>query len=186
TKHLHDFAARAAGFDNKAGGEADAAHRIGERAAFHFDALHHAAPLDALDDAGLGRDRAEPLAETRRLARRFGLELSVLPVEFERACRGDEGVVVAAEGAVVLARLPTIVVRLDERQGERKPKARKRLGHGDDVGLEARPLETEEPARAADAGLDVVDDEERARALGEAGDAPQPVIARGVEPALAL
>ena len=68
--------------------------------------------------------------------------------------------------------------RLDQQRRERQAEARERLRQRDDVRLDAHLLEREEGAGAADAGLDVVDDQQRAVLLGEPGDALAPIPSR--------
>src|SRR3546814_7004817 len=85
----------------------------------------------------------------------------------QRGGRGDEGVVVAAEGAVVLARRPSVEFGAEQGQREGQAHARQRLRLGDDVGGETHAFEAEEGAGAAAARLNIVDDEQRAMRLRE-------------------
>ncbi len=55
----------------------------------------------------------------------------------------------------------------EQRQRKGQAHARKRFGQRDDVGREAHILEAEEAAGAPAAGLDVVDDQQRAVTLGD-------------------
>ncbi len=104
----------------------------------------------------------------------------------QRRGRRDEGVVVAAERAVVFAGQPLIELGPEQGERERQAHAGQRFRHGDDVGREAHALEAEEAAGAAAAGLDIVDDQQRAVTLGNVGDRAQPFRRRGIEPAFAL
>ena len=61
-----------------------------------------------------------------------------------------------------------------------------RLRQGDHVGLDPGLLEAEEPAGAAAAHLDVVDDQQDLVLLAQIREAPQPLGAGGVDAALAL
>src|SRR5690606_37823831 len=185
-QHLDDLVVGAAGLDHQALVEAAGAHARGGLAVDHLDAAHHAAPLDPQRDAGAGDDLGEPSAQDLGLALDLALEGVVAPEELEGPGGGDEGVVVAAEGAVVLARRPLVEARANERHREGQAHAGERLGERHDVGLDAGALEAEERAGAAAAGLDVVDDEQRAVPACDRFDAAQPGIARHVETALAL
>ena len=114
------------------------------------------------------------------------LEFRRAPIVLERRRRGDEGVVVAAERAVVLARLPDIERALDQHDRERQAVAGDRLRHGHDVRLQAGGLEAEELVGAAAARLHIVDDEQDLSAAAERLQTRQPVEARGVQAAFAL
>src|SRR3546814_11949932 len=65
-------------------------------------------------------------------------ERFVAPEIAQRGGRGDEGVVVAAEGAVVLARRPSVEFGAEQGQREGQAHARQRLRLGDDVRSEER------------------------------------------------
>src|SRR2546422_794239 len=69
---------------------------------------------------------------------------------------GDERRVRAAEGAVVLARLPDVQLGLEQRHGERQAVAAQRLGQADDVRDDPGILEAEEGPGASAAHLHVV------------------------------
>ena len=86
---------------------------------------------------------------------------------------GDE------EGALV-------VLLLEQHTGKGKAHTRKRLRLGNDVRLDTGFLEGEILARAAAARLDVVDDQQRTKLLGEAGNALHPFFRGSVEAAFAL
>src|SRR3546814_1588620 len=73
-------------------------------------------------------------------------EAVVAPELLQRHAGGDEGMVVAADGAVVLAGRPDVVLRLQQHHGERQAHARQRLGERDDVRSDPHPLEGEEAA----------------------------------------
>src|SRR3546814_3776589 len=74
-------------------------------------------------------------------ARDVRRERFVAPEMAQRGGRGDEGVVVAAEGAVVLARRPSVEFGAEQGQREGQAHARQRLRLGDDVGGETRSEE---------------------------------------------
>ena len=89
------------------------------------------------------------------------------------AMRGDEGVGIAAAGAVVLGRAEHNVLRAYEDKRHRQAETRKRLRHRHDVRAHPHLFEGEKDAGAANAGLDIVDDEARAVLFGNPGDAPE-------------
>src|SRR5690606_17712756 len=185
-QHLDDLVVGAARLDHEAPVEAAGADPRGDLAVGHLDTPHHAASLDAQRDAGARDDLAHATAQDLALALDLPLEAIVAPEQLERAGRGDERMVVAAESAVVLARRPLVEAGADEGQRKRQAEAGQRLGEGDDIGLDAGALEAEEPAGPAATGLDVVDDEKRPMASGYRLDPAQPGVARHVQPALAL
>src|SRR5699024_10947533 len=99
---------------------------------------------------------------------------------------GGERRAEAAEGAVVLAGLPDVQLRLDEGQRERVAVAADRLREGDHVRVDAGLLEAEELTGAAAAHLDVVHAQQDLVLLAQIGQAAQPLGAGGVDAALAL
>jgi hypothetical protein len=134
---------RAAGLDDQPVGEGAAADHFGEPARRDVDALHHAAALEpGIGDHG--GDAAEPIGDDLRLAGDFVHQRAVEPELFERDAGRDEGVLVAAEGAVVLGRPPDVVLGLDQQQRHRQTEAGDRLRHGDEIGHNAGGLEGEE------------------------------------------
>ena len=72
----------------------------------------------------------------------------------------DDGV--AAEGAAVVAGLESLRRFVGDEQGADRKAVGKPLGERDRVGSDAEFLEREEAARAADAALDLVEDQHRA------------------------
>ena len=124
---------------------------------------------------------AEPLADGDA-----PLEEAVLLDGLDGRQGGAAGDRVAAEGGGVHPRL--------EHRGDgglrhhhaRGDAARQRLGARQDVGRDARVLVGEPLARAAHAGLDLVEDQEHAAAIAELAQAREVVGRRDVDPALAL
>src|SRR3546814_13884798 len=93
----------------------------------------HAATLGGV--AVLAGDAVEALAQMRSLVAHDLAEAVVAPELLQRHAGGDEGMVVAAEGAVVLAGRPAVVLRLPQHHGERQAHARqqseeRRVGKG--------------------------------------------------------
>ena len=74
----------------------------------------------------------------------------------------------------MLAHLPDIEVRRDQQQGHRQAETADGFGEADQVRLDAEILETEEAAGASAAGLDIVHDQQRAAAGGDAPQTAQP------------
>src|SRR3546814_384902 len=138
-----------------------------------LDAAEHAATLGGV--AVLAGDAVEALAQMRSLVAHDLAEAVVAPELLQRHAGGDEGMVVAAEGAVVLAGRPDVVLRLQQHHGERQAHARQRLGERDDVRSDPHPLEGEEAAGTPAAGLNVVDDEQAAVLARQALHAAQPL-----------
>ena len=96
-----------------------------------------------LDQVGARSGRPSPAAARARcspFAATSAAKSGVAPVVLERRRRGDEGVVVAAERAVVLARLPHVERALDQHDRERQAVAGDRLRQRHDVGLDAGRL----------------------------------------------
>src|SRR5690625_2455233 len=133
-----------------------------------------------------GDERVEARLDRHAAGDRAALQLVVGPVAADRLGRGDEGRVEAAEGAVVLARLPDVELGPHEGERHRQAVAADRLRQRDDVRHDAGLLEAEEVAGAAAAHLDVVDDEQDLVALAQVRQAAQPLRAGGVDAALAL
>ncbi len=151
------------------------------------DADHHSA---AFDEQGVRAIAADDLVHAVGDALALGAhaqsEFVVLPEVLQRRGRGDEGVVVAAEGAVVLARLPLIQLTAQQHHGEWQTEARQRLGQGDDVRLDAHFLEAEEAAGTAATGLDVVDDQQHPVLAAEFFQLAYPLGRSRVQAAFAL
>src|SRR5690606_5163027 len=114
------------------------------------------------------------------------LEHAVAPEVLECRTRRDEGMAIAAEGAVVLARQPFVELPLDQYERERQAISGNGLGHGDDVGLYLGWFEAEKRSGSTGRRLDVVDDEQRTVFACYCRDSPQPVVVGNVEAALAL
>src|SRR3989338_4270387 len=68
--------------------------------------------------------------------------------------------VVAPERAVVFPRLPRVIFRLDERDGEGQAVAAEGLGECDEIRFDSTLLEAEEVTGATTSRLNVVDDEQ--------------------------
>src|SRR5690606_30262422 len=100
-------------------------------------------------------DRIEPALDPDALVYRRGAQCVVGPEATQRFGAGDECRANAAEGAVVLARLPDVEFWLDERQRHRDAVTADRLREADDVGDDSGLFETEEIAGAATAHLHV-------------------------------
>ena len=175
---------RAAGFDDEPLREAGGGDGFGNFARSDVDAAHHAAAAGR--KAMFGGHRVQPPLQQRAATGDVLLEGVVAPEMAQRGRGGHEGVIIAAEGAVMFARGPLVEFRTEQGQRERQAHARQRLRHGDDVGREAHAFEAEEIAGPAYARLNVIDDHQRAMALGDVGDLAQPCGRRGVEPAFAL
>src|SRR3546814_9953129 len=92
----------------------------------------------------VGGDAGEPRLEQVAAPFDIALEIAGAPEMLERGGCGDEGVVVAAEGAIMLARRP--LVEFGAQQGQRKGQAhaRQRFRQRHDVGGEAHILERSE------------------------------------------
>src|SRR5690606_2126954 len=122
---LDHFAVGTAGFDHQAVLEGVAANGGGDVAIRAADADHHAA---AFDEQRVGAIAAYDLVHAVGDALALGAhalgEAVVLPEMLQRRSGGDEGVVVAAEGAVVLARLPLVQLLAQQHHGERQAEAR--------------------------------------------------------------
>ena len=86
----------------------------------------------------------------------------------------------------MLAGLPDIQLRLQERNRKRHAVAADRLRERHDVGADARALEGEEPARARAAHLHVVDDHQDVVLVAERADALQPLGRQHVDAAVRL
>ena len=114
------------------------------------------------------------------------LEGVVGPEDLQRLGGGHEGQVVAAEGAVVFARLPDVQLRLEQGQSHRQAVAGDGLGHAHDVRVDAGLFEGEEGAGAAAAGLHVVDDQQNLVAAQQIAQRLQPLHAGGIETAFSL
>ena len=96
-------------------------------------------PRDDEAEVGVvGGDAVELGAQQRRLGGDAVGEGGVGPVGLEGDARRDEGEVVAAERAGVLARLPDVDLGPQQHERHRQAGARDRLRHGDDVGHDAR------------------------------------------------
>ena len=184
-QHLDDFVVGARGLDDQAFFEAARADVRGHLARADIDALHHAATLE-LGARDLVGDGLQAGGQLNGLFLHFLLERIVGPELLERHAARHEGMGVAAEGAVMLGRLPDIVLLLDQQRGKGQAEARQRFRLGDHVGLDARFLDREIRARTAAARLDVVDDEERAVLFSQLGDALHPFDGGRVEAAFAL
>ncbi len=128
----------------------------------------------------------QPVADLAFLALDLGGEGAVGPVGLQRLRRGDEGQVVAAEGAAVGARFPDVQLGLHQHQRHRQAEAGQRLRQGDDVGADARGLEAEERAGTTAADLDVVHDEQHVVALAQLFQFLQPAQRGDVDAAFAL
>lgn len=97
---------RAAGLDDQPRIETGGGHRVGKLARSDIDAAHHAATAGL--EAMLGGHRIEPRREQVAAPRDIRREGPVAPEMTQRGGGGDEGVVVAAKGAVMLARRPLV------------------------------------------------------------------------------
>ncbi len=113
-------------------------------------------------------------------------ELVVLPEVLDGCGSSDERMVVAAEGAVVLARLPLVQLGAQQHHGEWQAIAGQRLGQGHDVRMDAHFLEAEEGPGAAATGLDVIDDQQHLVLAAELLELAHPLGRRGVQSAFAL
>src|SRR5690606_35402622 len=177
----------AAGLDDQAvfeGFGADGGGGFTVRAA---DADHHAA---ALDEQGIGTMTADDLLHALADQRAFGLdavgEFAAGPEVFQSGGGGDEGVVVAAEGAVVLTRLPLVQLAAHDDYREGQTEAAAGFGQGDDVRLDTHFLEAEEGAGATATGLDVVHDEQHFVLAADFFQLAHPVGGSRVQAAFAL
>ncbi len=113
-------------------------------------------------------------------------ELVAGPEVLQCGSGGNEGVVVATEGTVVLTRFPLVQLTAQEYHGKRQTKAAERLGQGDDVGLDAHFLEAEEAAGTAATGLDIVDDQQHVVLAADLFQFAHPVGGSGVQTAFTL
>ena len=107
--------------------------------------------------------RVEPVADRRdaiEQVRLFDL------VENGQAEAAGDGV--AAEGRAVMAGLDHAFDRRAGEDGAERQAAAERLGQRDDVGDDAALLEGEERSGAPEAALDLVEDQDRAGAVGDA------------------
>ncbi len=86
----------------------------------------------------------------------------------------------------MLARAPDVEIRTNHGDRQRQAVARQRLRYGNDVRLDAGRFEREERTGTADAGLDIVHDEEHVVLVAELFDLLEPVEAGDVDAALAL
>ncbi len=107
---------RAAGFDDQPFGEAGFGDRRGGFARADVDAAHH--PAAAGRELMLAGHALEPPGEHLAAPLHIVLEGVGGPEVAQRRRRGDERMVVAAEGAVVLAGAPH--VEFGAEQGQRK------------------------------------------------------------------
>src|SRR5690625_5484349 len=97
------------------------------------------------------------------------LELIVAPEQLDGLGGRSEGRTDTTEGAVVLARLPDVQLRLDECQRHRQAVSADGLRQRDDVRVDPGLLEAEEATGAAAAHLDVVDDQQDVVLLAQLG-----------------
>src|SRR5690625_3485461 len=147
---LHYLGIGAAGLDDHAQLKGLGSHLAGQLGLGKAQALHHAAPLglQAIATMVVG-NAAQPLAQLLAPGLDLQSEAIVLPVLLQCGPGGDEGVVVAAEGAVVLTRLPLVILRPDQGDCQGQAKPGQRLGQGDHIGLDPRRFEAEESAVTA-------------------------------------
>src|SRR5690554_393335 len=184
---LDHLAFRAAGFNDQAMLEALGGDGIGQLTVFAFQATHHAAPFGAEHAGGVfAGDTLQVLGQHFALVPDFLGKAVVLPEGFQGGPCRDKGVVVAAEGAVVLARFPDIQFLAEQGQGKGQAEAAEGFGQGDDVGLDAGFLKAEEVPGAAAAGLDVVDDQQYIVLAADLLQVAQPFGRGHVEPAFTL
>jgi len=107
------------------------------------------------------RDGSQTIADPTSMQRDRRCERIVAPI-VERRRRRHECEVIAAEGPCVVARLPLIEIRLNEREGHRHADPADRFRNADDVRTDPGPLEAEEMAGAPASNLNVVNDQRNA------------------------
>jgi hypothetical protein len=176
---------RAGGFDEQAPLERRGADLPGQAAVLEGEPVCQ--PPAARAGAGDGSGQRDQRGGDAPFLGQGGVfQHVVTPVSGQGRGTGDEGEVEAAEGAVVLARLPDVEVRADQGQRQRQPVAADRLGQADDVGLDAGGLEAEERAGTAASHLHVVDDEQDAMPAAQIGQVTQPPGSGHVDAAFTL
>ena len=114
-----------------------------------------------------------------------GVEVVLLHRADRRQCRGA-GHRVAAVGAAQSARVDGVEQVGAAGDGGQRHAAGDALGHGDDVRDDALVVDGEPFPGAAEAGLDLVRDEDDALVLGPGGERRQEALGRDDEAALAL
>ena len=184
---LHHLTLGTAGLDDQAFLEAQAGDLVGQLATATLETAHHAPTLKLeLGGAVLIGNGLEAFAQDLTLSLHLSGEAVILPVGFDGLGRGNEGHVIAAEGAVVLARRPLVQLAVEQQDGERQTVAAEGLGLGNHVRTDAGRLEAEESAGTATAGLDVVQDQQDVMLAAQFFQVLQPAHAGGIQTALAL
>src|SRR5690606_23982283 len=159
-QNLHHFRVGATGFNDQAFVEASTDDFFRNGTVTAAQALHHA-PALRLEYAVTtqGGNACEAVGKQLALALNFLGKAVVFPIGLDGCSSGYEGMVIPAEGAVVFARRPLIVFRLEQDDGKWKTETGKRLRQRHDVRFDASRFKAEEGARAAAACLDIVDDQ---------------------------
>src|SRR5690606_39202171 len=120
-ENLDDLVAGAAGFDDQALGEAVRGYGRRGLAGADVDPAHHSAPANG--EAMLLRHARKPVLQQFAATGDVILERVVRPEVVQGGRGGDEGMIVAAEGAVVFAGRPHIEFGAEQREGKGQPHA---------------------------------------------------------------
>src|SRR5690554_3119115 len=110
----------------------------------------------------------------------------ILPVLSHGLSRCGKGQVEATESTVVLTRLPLIEFRANQHMGKRQTETGKRFGVGDDIGLDAGVLKTEELTGAAAACLDIINNQQNIVSTANLLQALEPLVAGDIDTTLPL
>src|SRR5690606_12040127 len=128
TEAFHDLGISATGFDDQSALECAASDSLRQLTIVTCDALHHAETFVLSDNGGKVRGhRCERITENLRLVANTVGKGCIRPIFPQRGGCRNKRVIVAAKRAVVLARLPLIVLLADQRHRKRQAVATQRL-----------------------------------------------------------